>query len=141
MVEPIHIDEKHWTKTFIKNTVKAGSFVFINRAQYFKKRHHSAQNAEIAVCTFKRGISFEYQVNTQNMYGTTSITTSFAGHKNCASLLQVKSIEILKNKQVLHCTPIALGTGFHMKTPFATEEIGVDCVSHETSANRILFVL
>ena len=115
-IKPIHLDEKAWNRNFIKEMVSPGTFIFINRAQYFKKGHESAENAEVAVQTFKRKIKIEYQVNTRNMYGSTSITCSFSGHKSCASLLQVKSIEDSGQERILHCTPIALGIGFHTKT-------------------------
>ena len=96
--------------------IAPGKFIFINRAQYFKKSHEDKENAEIYVHTFKRKIKIAYLVNTRNMYGTTSITCSFSGHKTCASLLQVKSIENEGPELLLHCTPVALGVGFHTKT-------------------------
>lgn len=115
--QPIHLDETNWKRTFVKQMIAPGSFIFINRAQYFRKTEESIENAEIAVQTFKRGIKIEYLINTRNMYGTTSITCSFSGHKSCASLLLVKSIEDRKGECVIYCTPIALGVGFRAKTP------------------------
>ncbi|MFT6605696.1 MAG: transcription elongation factor Elf1 [Halocynthiibacter sp.] len=114
--EPIHLDESTWNRTFIKEMIRPGRLIFLNRAQYFKKIHEDVENAEVAVQTFKRKIKVKYQINTRNMYGTTSITCSFSGHQTCASVLQVKSIEDQGADRILHCTPIALGVGFHSKT-------------------------
>lgn len=112
IVQPIHLDEKTWTRTFIKHAISTGNFIFINRAQYFKMNHKSNENAEISVQAFARKIKIFYSINTRNMYGTTSITNSFSGHKSCASLLQLKSVEEDGAERILHCTPIALGVGF-----------------------------
>lgn len=114
---PIHLDENSWNRAFIKEMIEPGSFVFINRAQYFKRTHEEQEYAEVSVRTFKRKIKLQYQLDTRNMFGTTSITCSFSGHKSCSSLLQVKSIEDVDKERVLHCTPIALGVGFHVKMP------------------------
>jgi len=117
MVEPVHLDESNWSKKFIKQMIRPGSIIFLNRSQYFHKVHEDSENAEVAVQAFKRKIKILYRVNTRNMYGTTSITVSFSGHKSCASLLQVKSINKEGLDLVINCTPIALGVSFHEKVP------------------------
>ena len=114
IVKPVHLDKNTWSRTFIKQMIYPGSYIFINRAQYFKRTHEEVENAEVAVQTFARKIKIKYQLNTRTMYVTTSITCSFSGHKSCASLLQVKSIEDHGLERILYCTPIALGVGFHM---------------------------
>ncbi len=108
----LYMNEDYWNRTFVKQMISPGTYIFINKAQYFKKSHEDQMNTEIDVRTFKNKLEVQYQVNTRNMFGTTSITSSFSGHKTCASLLQVKSIEDLGEVRILHCTPFALGVGF-----------------------------
>ncbi|RMA41576.1 hypothetical protein D9R08_14865 [Rhodophyticola porphyridii] len=122
LVQPIHLSDHSWNRTFIKEMISSGSFIFINRAQYFKRTHEEEEFAEVSVRTFKRKIKIQYQLDTRHMFGTTSITCSFSGHKSCASLLQVKSIEDIEQERVLHCTPIALGVGFHLKMQYLINE-------------------
>ncbi len=86
LTSPIHLNETTWTKTFIKNVISNGTFIYINRAQYFKKITETQENAEIKVNTFSKGINIKYQIDTRSMFGTTSISTSFTGHRSCASL-------------------------------------------------------
>ena len=119
---PIHLDENAWNRKFISQMISPGSFIFINRGQYFKKVNEDIENAEVSVTSFKRKIKIKYQINTRNMHGTTSITCSFSGHKTCASLLQVKSIEDIGDERILECTPLALGVGFHTKAPAPLSE-------------------
>ena len=114
-VQPIHLDEYNWNRTFIKQMLSPGKFIFINRGQYFKTVRKSAENAEVFVRAFKRNVEAQYCVNTRNMYGVSSICVSFTGHNSCASLLQLKSIEDQEKARVLHCTPIALGISFHSR--------------------------
>jgi hypothetical protein len=109
----IHLDETNWNRTFIKQMIGPGDYIFINKAQYFKKGYEDIMNAEVDVYTFKRKIRIEYQVNTRNMFGMSSMTSSFVGHRSCASLLQVKSIEDVGTDRVIYCTPFALGVGFN----------------------------
>jgi len=109
----IYVDEPFWNRTFVKQMISPGAFVFVNKAQYFKKIHEEQTNAEVSVRTFKNKLEIQYEVNTRNMFGTTSITSSFSGHRTCASLLQVKSIEDIDKRRILHCTPLALGVGFY----------------------------
>ena len=113
--KPLFIDEKSWTRTFFRSTLRPGQFIFINRGQYFTRVSESAQNLHILVSTFKRSVRFEYYVDSRNMFGTTSITVSFSGHKSVASLLVVKSVEDVDGQIVVYCTPLAMGVGFHYK--------------------------
>lgn len=111
----VHLEADNWNRTFIKNMIEPGSFIFLNRAHYFKRIQETNENALVAVKCFAKKIKIKYQINTRNMYGTTSITCSFAGHKSCAALLQVKSIEDQDSERIIHCTPFALGIGFEKR--------------------------
>ncbi|MYK15909.1 MAG: HNH endonuclease [Rhodospirillaceae bacterium] len=92
-VSPLHIYESNWNRNFIKTMLSPGCFLFLNRGQYFKKIREDIENAEVKVQTFRRKIHFRYTINTRNMFGVTSIVSSFSARRTSASLLQVKSIE------------------------------------------------
>ena len=111
-IEVIQLDEYSWNRKFIKQMITPGTFIFVSKAQYFKKTYEDTTNAEVGVHTFKRRIEIQYMINTRNMFGMTAVTCSFTGHRSCASLLQVKSIEDVGAKRIIHCTPTALGIGF-----------------------------
>lgn len=117
---PIHLEPRNWTRASILNLVRPGTFVFIEKAFYFKMIHQSNENQHRHCRTFKRRIHIEFFVDTRDMFGTTSKTVSFIGHKTCAALLQVKSLEETATSVLkLHCTPIALGVGFRVNTGFS----------------------
>jgi len=111
--EVIYLEPESWTKARIKGLVSPGVLIFVDRAFYFKSVEETKENQHRRCRTFKRKISIEFFVDTRDMFGTTSITVSFSGHRNCAALVQLKSIEETDHGAlVLHCTPIALGVGF-----------------------------
>jgi hypothetical protein len=113
-VHPVHIEPRSWTKARIRELLKSGSFIFLERAFYFKTMSETKANQHRRVRAFKRKISMEFYVDTINMFGTTSMTVSFSGHQSCAAILQLKSIEEQDDGGLaLHCTPIALGVGFN----------------------------
>jgi len=112
-VNPIHLDKSSWTKNFIGNCLREGQFIFITKAQYFKIVSEDIDNAHLRVKTTLRKITIKYYIDSMNMFGTTSITISFSGHKVCSSLLLIKSIDRESENWILHCTPIALGVGFN----------------------------
>jgi hypothetical protein len=111
-LQPIHMTDETWTRTFIRSCLEDGSFLFFRRAHYFVVENQDNENAHIRVYTFKKRIRVEYFVDSRNMFGNTSITVSFRGHRSCAAFIQVKSIERTDKDLVLLCTPIALGVGF-----------------------------
>ena len=114
MTSPIHLESKNLTKTRVLQLVNPGSFIFLNRGFFFKCVEETQENQHRQVHTFKRKVSVQFYVDTIDMFGTTSISISFSGHKSCAAFLQIKSIEeIADGKLILHCTPIALGVGFN----------------------------
>lgn len=120
--EVIHIDENNWTKTQIRSLISPGSFIFVNRAFYFKAVDSTIVNEHRKCRTFKRNIEIEFFIDTKYMFGTTSISVSFTGHRSCAALLLVKSIDSnTQGKLVLTCTPISLGIGFKKIDEFARE--------------------
>jgi len=111
-VDPVHLSDENWSRRAIANLVPEGSFIYINRGQYFRKVREARDNAHVAVVAFRRHIRIEYFLETRDMFGTTSITGSFAGHQRVAALLLVKTIAREGGNLVLRCTPIALGIGF-----------------------------
>ncbi len=113
----IHIEEAAWRKSFVRNCVAAGDPVFFVRGQYFRKETETAENAHVHVLARKGDLHVEYFIDTRDMFGTTSMTVSFSGHETAASLLLVKSIKQEEKLCTLHCTPIALGIGFHVREP------------------------
>jgi hypothetical protein len=115
-VQPVHLEPASWTKACIRDLVRPGYFIFVERPFYFKMSHESMGNQHRRCQTFKRKIRIEFFVDTQDMFGTTSMTVSFSGHKTCASLLHVKSLEEAASGWLtLHCSPIALGVGFRSR--------------------------
>jgi hypothetical protein len=113
----IHLEEMAWRKSFVRNCITAGDSVFFVRGQYFRKETETAENAHVHVLARKGDLRVEYFIDTRDMFGTTSMTVSFSGHETAASLLLVKSIKYEANVCTLHCTPIALGIGFHVREP------------------------
>lgn len=108
-----HLDNDLWSKTSIKELIKPGQIIFTNKAFYFKTIDTRNHNEHRRCRTFNRKVEIEFYIDTRDMFGVTSITVSFSSHKNCAALIQVKSIEETDDgKLILHCTPIALGVGF-----------------------------
>jgi len=111
--QPVHLVPENWTKANIRDLVQPGALVFVEKAFYFKTCSETRENQHRRCRTFKRKIRIEFFIDTRDMYGTTSMTVSFSGHKTCAALIQVKSFEEAANGWLLiHCTPIALGVGF-----------------------------
>ena len=112
----IHISPRCWSKTAFKSLVSPGSLMFVNKAFYFKVISEDKLNQHRLCRTFRRNIEIRFYVDSMDMFGTTSITVSFSGHKTCAALVLVKSIEqTSEGKLLVHCTPIALGIGFRKK--------------------------
>lgn len=114
----LHLEAPMWTKSAIREMAQPGTLLYLNKALYFKSVSTTKTNEHRRCRTFKRNIEMEFFVDTQDMFGVTSISVSFSGHKSCASLVQLKSIEETNDgKLVLHCTPIALGVGFNEFQP------------------------
>jgi len=109
--KPVHLNSFNWNRRFIDGCIKSGRFIFLTKDFYFKKEGESRCNARVRARAFKRNISVEFYLDTRDMFGTTSITCSFSGHKSCAAFLLVKSVERDGAELVLHSTPIALGIG------------------------------
>lgn len=87
---PLHLEDDGWRKSFVKQMVKPGTAIFFVRGQYFKHENTSPENVQVHVLARKGGLHVEYYVDTMNMFGTTSMSVSFSGHKTAASLLIVK---------------------------------------------------
>lgn len=129
-VRPIHVTSESWTKTWFRQFVSPGDFLFVNKAHYFKTVQKQTQNHISLAYTFKRKVRIEYLIETKDMFGTSSMTVSFVGHKTCAALILVKSIEDRDGVLVVHCTPIALGVGYwplHVLSDF--DDIKYDDIS------------
>jgi hypothetical protein len=115
--QPIHLTDENWTRTFIRHCIRDGSFIFVQKAHYFKVERQDTENAHIRAYTFKKHIRIEYFIDSKDMFGTTSISVSFSGHKSCSAFLQVKSFERNGKDLIMYCTPIALGVGFAGPSP------------------------
>lgn len=111
-VEPIHLSDENWTRSFISQAVSEGRFIYINRGQYFRRVGETEENAHVSVAAFRNHIRVEYFIDTRDMFGTSSITVSFSGHQRAASLLLVKSILRDGRELIIRCSPIGLGVGF-----------------------------
>jgi len=102
----IHFEKYWWTKPRVRNLAEKNSIIFLNTAFYFRIHDNSIENHQRHVYTKKRKVKIEFYVDTKFMYSATSITVSFQGHKSCAALLIIKSIEELDDGLlILHCTP------------------------------------
>lgn len=110
--QPIHLKKESWTKTRIKDLVQPGKLLFVESGFYFKAVKETEDNEHRKVSTFKRKVHIEFFVDTRDMFGTTSISVSFTGHKHASALVLLKSLEETTDRLVLHCTPLALGVGF-----------------------------
>jgi len=109
----VFLDRNSWTKGFFKQFLKPGALVFYEKAHHFKEVYCDQENAHIEVRTFKRNVEIQFGLDTRDMFGTTSISTSFKGHSVCSALLVVKSLaENADRKLVVSASPIALGVGF-----------------------------
>jgi hypothetical protein len=111
-VNPTHMTELNWRPSYIRQCLQPGNFLFFVKDQYFKRAREGRDNCEVRCLARKNKVFVEYVVNTQDMFGTSSIMVSFSGHRSAAALLQLKSIERAVNAWTLLCTPIALGVGF-----------------------------
>lgn len=119
--EVIHIERESWTRARLKALLEPGSLLFMKRALYFKTVQSTAHNEHRKCRYFKSKIEVEFFMDTVDMFGTTSISTSFSGHQSAAALLQLKSMGSEKGgRWKLNCTPLALGVGFTLKSA-ATE--------------------
>lgn len=108
---PIHIDDHSFTAKWVDSLLSPGMFVFINRGHYFRQFAVLGGNLVRKAYVKRRKVSFEYLIETKDMFGTSSMTVSFKGHQTAAALAMVKSVEH-GAEIVVHCTPIALGVGF-----------------------------
>jgi hypothetical protein len=112
-VKPIHLFERNWNKTFVRDILNHGDFIFLIKDNYFKETRNDGDSIHIRGLARKNNIVIEYFVDTIDMFGTTSITVSFQGHNTCSALLQIKSIDTtLPDQMTIRCTPIALGVCF-----------------------------
>lgn len=107
----VHVDSHSWSKSWIKQFISPGQFVYMNRGCYFRGIEASDDNCIRGVRTFKNSISFEWIVETYDMFGTSSISVSFSGHKSCAAIVFVKSVDYSDGVKI-DCSPIAMGTGY-----------------------------
>lgn len=114
----IYIEKHWWTKSRIRNLTDEGKIIFLNTNFYFQKRTETIENQQRYVYTKKGKVKIEFYIDTKFMFGCTSIEISFKGHKTCAALLIVKSVnETANGIMVLECTPLALGVSFNKFYP------------------------
>ena len=113
-VNPIDIDAI-WTRTQLKALITPGKYLYSFRGFYFKDYEEIAEERySMRLCySTKQKIRVEFRVNTRHMFGDSSLYVSFSGHRTAAVLLLFKSFSEVDGILVLHCTPVAMGTGFH----------------------------
>jgi hypothetical protein len=108
--QAIHITDESWTKSWVRQFVKPGRFIYLRRNHFFRDVEDLGDNVVRLAHTFKRGIAFEYLVETKSMFGVSSISVSFKKQGVCSSLAIVKSLE-QKDRLVIRCTSVGLGVG------------------------------
>ncbi len=109
----IHLEREWWTKARVREMLEPGSLFFVQTSFYFKPVDKTAENEQRRVHTKRKKVSIEFFVDTQDMFGTTSMTVSFQGHQACGAFLHLKSMaEADTGELILSCTPIGLGVGF-----------------------------
>lgn len=114
----IHLEKYWWAKSRIRNLAETRNIIFLNTAFYFLKYKDTIENQQRHVYTKKRKVKIEFYVDTKFMRSDSAMEVSFSGHKSCAALLVIKSIEELEDGfLVLHCTPLALGISFNKFDP------------------------
>ena len=119
--DAVHVADSSWTKSWVRQFIVPGRFIFLNRRHAFSKIDESDRNVTRLARSKKRKISYEYLVETKDMFGTSSMTVSFKGVAKCAALLLVKSIDDTGSDLTVHCTPIALGAGYWSLDIHSTE--------------------
>lgn len=113
----VHIERESFTKARLGALLKSGSVIFLKRAFYFRVMSATPHNEHRRALYFKNGVEAEFFVDTRDMFGTTSMTTSFFGHQMTAALLQVKSMGMGDGgRWRITCTPLAMGVGFQPLT-------------------------
>lgn len=111
-IQPVHLEREWLDVDRTKELVKSGTPVFIQAPFYFKAVSESQENEHRRVHVTINSVKLEFEVDTRDMYGTTSMTVSFFGRQTCAAFLLVKSVKQVSGKLLLDCTPIALGVSF-----------------------------
>lgn len=107
-----HITDDNWGIAELRRRAQPGCLIFVNRAQYFRQVDKSGIHRRVYAYAQRKKIRIAYEMNTRDMFGTTSITSSFSGRRSAAALLLVKSAAADEKSTVFHCSPIACGVGF-----------------------------
>lgn len=93
--------------------VQQGTICFLLAGFRFYSNPTRPDRSQIRqVYTNIAGTAVEFLIDTRFMFGISSLTSSYVGHRQAAALLLVKSINFENDDATLHCTPLALGTGF-----------------------------
>jgi hypothetical protein len=110
---PVHLSSMAWSRSEAESLVEPGGFIFAVRAFHFKAVSETQSNEHRQVHASARSLAVEFFIDTEDMFGTTSMTVSFSGRQVCAALLHVKSKDSgAGGSMTLRCTPIALGVSF-----------------------------
>ncbi|MCR9068638.1 MAG: hypothetical protein NXH79_07305 [Rhodobacteraceae bacterium] len=123
---PKVIDASDFKKSHLRHFLRPGNLVSVQRGFYFRQTENEYGPREVSIRTFKNRCEFRFTASTQNMYGTTSISCSFSGHKTVTALAFVKSLEDKDGKLLVHCSPLAMGIGFrtteeYINLPYSEE--------------------
>lgn len=112
----VHLEPQSWSPEAISQLIGPGSLIFVSRPFHFKVVSSTVENDHVRCRSKRDGVTLEFFADTRNMFGTTSMTVSFTGHKSCAALALVKSIDPDSGGGiVISATPIALGVGFERR--------------------------
>jgi hypothetical protein len=97
----------------VQAIVQQGTLCFVLRGFRFRSEPPRLDRSQIRhVKTTVADIAIKFLVDTRFMFGTSAVTESFIGHRQAAALLHAKSIGQEGEQRILHCTPLAMGTGF-----------------------------
>lgn len=122
---PIDLDAI-WRRREIDALLKPGVICFTQRAFYFKTYEHSVRERFEKRLAFARAnrIRLELHVSTRDMFGDSSVTTNYCGHRTASCLFVTKSVTRTGAWLVIHGTPIAMGAGGRTRdeSPFRTSE-------------------
>jgi len=111
-VDIFQFEGRWWQDELQLQMLKSGVFVFLRESTSFKGIEKTQKNEHRRARIRKENLELEYFVDTQDMFGTTSMTTSFRGNSHVSALILVKSIESQDGKIKVECTPIALGVKY-----------------------------
>ena len=97
----------------IRLLVREGELFYVRRGFRFKSEPVQPDKTQVRnVYGAFWGLTMRFTISTSFMYGTSALEGNFTGYRRTTALLIAKSFERENGETTLHCTPLALGTGF-----------------------------